>query len=162
MSQPQIRPTNATQWTNRHGTFRQPINNLFDLINGNTGNGFDDYNAMTEAIQAFLGKAIAENKTVRALGGGWSFTKVAAAEGWILNTKMLNMIFPIRSTQSLSSNYKRTPNDLLFAQCGNSIQELNDWLKKNKRSLKTSGASNCLLYTSPSPRDRQKSRMPSS
>jgi len=142
MSQPQIRPTNATQWTNRHDTFTQSINNLFDLINGNTGNGFDDYNAMTEAIQAFLGKAITENKTVRALGGGWSFTKVAAAEGWILNTKMLNMIFPIRSTQSLSSNYKRTPNDLLFAQCGNSIQELNDWLKKNKRSLKTSGASN--------------------
>ena len=142
MSQPQIRPTNATLWINRHDTFTQPINNLFDLINGNTGNGFDDYNAMTEAIQAFLGKAIAENKTVRALGGGWSFTKVAAAEGWILNTKMLNMIFPIRSTQSLSSNYKRTPNDLLFAQCGNSIQELNDWLKKNKRSLKTSGASN--------------------
>jgi len=142
MSQPQIRPTNAKQWTNRHDTFTQPINNLFDLINGNTGNGFDDYNAMTEAIQVLLGKAIAENKTVRALGVGWSFTKVAAAEGWILNTKMLNMIFPIRSTQSLSPNYKRTPNDLLFAQCGNSIQELNDWLKKNKRSLKTSGASN--------------------
>ena len=142
MSQPQIRPTNATQWTNRHDTFTQPINNLFDLINGNTGNGFDDYNAMTTSIQAFLGKAIAENKTVRALGGGWSFSKVAAAEGWILNTKMLNMIFPIRSTQSLSPDYKRTTNDLLFAQCGNSIQELNDWLKKNKRSLKTSGASN--------------------
>ena len=142
MSQPQIRPTNATQWTNRHDTFTQPINNLFDLINGNTGNGFDDYNAMTEAIQAFLGKAIAENKTVRALGGGWSFSKVAAAEGWILNTKMLNMIFPIRKPQSLSPNYKKTPNDLLFAQCGNSIQELNNWLKQNKRSLKTSGASN--------------------
>jgi hypothetical protein len=40
-----------------------------------------------------LAKAITENKTVRALGGGWSFSKVAAAEGWILNTKMLNMIF---------------------------------------------------------------------
>ena len=142
MSQPQIRPTNATQWTNRHDTFTQPINNLFDLINGNTGHGFDDYNAMTVTIQSFLGKAIAENKTVRALGGGWSFSKVAAAEGWILNTKMLNMLFPIRNSQTLSSNYKGTPNDLLFAQCGNSIQELNDWLKKNKRSLKTSGASN--------------------
>jgi hypothetical protein len=35
------------------------------LINGNTGNGFDDYNAMTEAIQALLAKAITENKTVR-------------------------------------------------------------------------------------------------
>src|SRR6187402_1322665 len=142
MSQPQVRLTNATQWTNRHDTFTQPINNLFHLINGNTGNGFDDYNAMTEAIQSLLAKAIAENITIRALGGGWSFSNVAAAEGWILNTKMLNMIFPIRSTQSLSPNYNGTPNNLLFAQCGNSIQELNDWLKKNKRSLKTSGASN--------------------
>lgn len=141
MSLPQIRPTNATEWINRHDTFIQPINNLFDLINGNTGNGFDDYNAMTDAIQAFLGKAIAENKTVRALGGGWSFTKVATAD-WILNTKMLNMLFPIRNIQSLSVNYKRTPDKLLFAQCGNSIQELNNWLKQNKRSLKTSGASN--------------------
>ena len=141
MSQPQIRPTNATEWINRHHTFTQPIDNLFDLINGNTGNGFDDYNAMTDAIQAFLEKAIIENKTVRALGGGWSFTKVATAD-WILNTKMLNMLFPIRNTQSLSPEYKKTPNNLLFAQCGNSIQELNNWLKQNNRSLKTSGASN--------------------
>ena len=32
-----------------------------------------------------------------------------------------------------------------------------DYLKENIENLKT-----CLLYTSPSPRDRQKSRMPSS
>ncbi|HET6766001.1 MAG TPA: FAD-binding protein [Chitinophagaceae bacterium] len=141
MSLPQIRPTNATQWINRHDTFKQPINNLFDLINGNTGNGFDDYNAMTDAVQTFLAKAIAENKTVRALGGGWSFSKVATAE-WILNTKMLNMLFPIRSFQSLSPHYQGSPSNLLFVQCGNSIQELNRWLKQNKRSLRTSGASN--------------------
>jgi hypothetical protein len=141
MSQPQIRPTNATEWINRHETFIHPVDNLFDLINGNTGNGFDDYNAMTGTIQAFLGRAIAENKTVRALGGGWSFTKVATA-GWIVNTKMLNMVFPVRKTQSLSPGFTGVPEDLLFAQCGNSIQELNDWLKKNNRSLKTSGASN--------------------
>ena len=109
MSQPQIRPTNSTAWTNRHDTFTQPIDNLFDLINGSSGNGFDDYNAMTDAIQLFLGRAIAENKTVRPLGGGWSFSKVAAADGWILNTKMLNMLFPIRNPQSLSPQYANIP-----------------------------------------------------
>ena len=141
MSLPQIRPTNATEWINRHDTFIHPINNLFDLVNGNSGNGFDDYNTMTEALQVFIKKAVAENKTIRALGGGWSFTKVATAD-WILNTKMLNMLFPIRNIQSLSPGYKKSPANLLFAQCGNSIQELNNWLKHNKRSLKTSGASN--------------------
>jgi len=141
MSQPEIRATNQTHWINRHDTFNQPIDNLFDLINGNTGNGFDDYNAMTDAIQEFIGKAIAENKTIRALGGGWSFTKVATAD-WILNTKMLNMLFPIRKPESLSPAYPGAPGNLLFAQCGNSIQELNNWLKQNNRSLKTTGASN--------------------
>jgi hypothetical protein len=140
-SQPQILATNATKWTNRHETFTQPIKNLFDLINGSSGNSFSDYNAMTGAIQEFLGRAISENKTVRALGGGWSFTKIAAADGWILNTKMLNMLFPIRKA-SVSPQYAGNFKQLLFAQCGNSIQELNTWLKNNKRSLKTSGASN--------------------
>ena len=43
-----------------------------------------------------------------------------------------------------------------------------DFYKMNQRSSAMTGdmvvveASNCLLYTSPSPRDRQKSRMPSS
>src|SRR4030095_12269917 len=55
---------------------------------------------------------------------------------------MLNMLFPIRNIQSLSPGYKGTPANLLFAQGGNSIQELNNWLRQNKRSLKTSGASN--------------------
>ena len=140
-SQPQIVPTNATSWTNRHETFTQPIQNLFDLINGNSGSNIKDYNAMTSAIQAFLGRAIAEDKTIRALGGGWSFSNIAAAEGWILNTKMLNMLFPIRKT-GVSAQYAGNSNQLVFAQCGNSIQELNSWLKKNNRSLKTSGASN--------------------
>jgi hypothetical protein len=62
MSLPQLNPTNATEWINRHDTFKQPINNLFDLINGNTGNGFNDYNAMTEAIQAFLEKQLQKIK----------------------------------------------------------------------------------------------------
>ena len=46
-----------------------------------------------------------------------------------------------------------------------------DWKSRNKKFRKKSinkfrekvtAAMNCLLYTSPSPRDRQKSRMPSS
>ena len=94
MSLPQIRPTNSTTWANRHNTFVQPLNNLFDLINGKTADGFADYNAMTDAIGAFLGRAIAENQTVRAFGGGWSFSKVATTNGWMLNTRDAEYGFP--------------------------------------------------------------------
>ena len=141
-AQPELTPTNNKKWTNRHDTFTQSIDNLFDIANGDTGNILNDYNATTTAMQSLIGRAIAENKTIRALGGGWSFSKVAATDGWIVNTKQLNMLFNIRNPQSISPQYQGNHDQLLFAQCGNSVQELNTWLKNNNRSLKTSGASN--------------------
>ena len=41
-------------------------------------------------------------------------------------------------------------------------QRLKELLKKNEHLFAPTDADLCLLYTSPSPRDRQKSRMPSS
>src|SRR6186997_2810 len=116
-TQPTITPTNNKTWTNRHNTFTQSIDNLFDIANGKTGVAINDYNATTAAIQAFIGKAITANKTIRALGGGWSFSKVAATDGWILDTKQLNMLFTVRST-SISPQYTGNQDQLLFAQCG--------------------------------------------
>ena len=43
------------------------------------------------------------------------------------------------------------------------IKELSDYLKEfNLTEIEITEKDTCLLYTSPSPRDRQKSRMPSS
>jgi FAD/FMN-containing dehydrogenase len=141
MSAPQIKPTNMKVWTNRHETFKQPIDNLFDISNGDTGNMLNDYNATTAAIGQFIDTAVRNNKRVRVLGGGWSFTKVATADGWMLNTKHLNMVFTV-SEANVAAQYKGKRDQLLFAQCGNSVQELNTYLKKKNRSLKTTGASN--------------------
>ena len=40
--------------------------------------------------------------------------------------------------------------------------EITHWLVRNEKQNKSTAFDTCLLYTSPSPRDRQKSRMPSS
>ena len=55
------------------------------------------------------------------------------------------------------------------AQARLKVQELLDTttqqtttLQKQQEDLRSANAQTCLLYTSPSPRDRQKSRMPSS
>jgi len=141
-AQPQITQTNLKVWTNRHDTFKQPINNLFDVANGDTGSMVDRYLATTASIQALIGKAIEQGKSLRALGGGWSFSKVATTDGWMVNTKKLNMLFPINNPQNTSANYRGRHDQLIFAQCGNSIQELNTYLKTVNKSLKTSGASN--------------------
>lgn len=139
---PRITPTNDKVWTNRHETYSQSIDNLFDIANGNTGNMLNDYNATTAAVQAMIAQAIKQNKKLRALGSGWSFSKVAATDGWLLNTKQLNMLFPINNPENISIHYTGRKDQLLFAQCGNSVQELNTYLKTINKSLKTSGASN--------------------
>lgn len=92
---PQVRSTNLRVWTNRHETFKQQIADMFDISNGDTGNMLNDYNATTLAIGQLIDKAVEKGKTLRALGGGWSFTKVAATDGWMVNTKHLNMRFTI-------------------------------------------------------------------
>jgi FAD/FMN-containing dehydrogenase len=138
---PTIVPTNQKVWENRHETFRQPLDNLYDVNNGESDSLLNDYNATTKAIQDFYTTCTKDNKTIRALGGGWSWTKIAATDGRMLNTKPMNFIFSITG-QSISPAYTGKKDQLLFAQCGNSIKELHTYLNKKGRSLKTCGASN--------------------
>jgi len=138
---PEISPLGFKTWANRHETFTQTINNYYDIKNGDTGNIVSDYNATTAAVQTLIGQAITEGRTVRALGAGWSFSPIAATDGWILNTRFLNMLFTVTS-DSTSNIYPGDRNQLLFVQCGNSVQELNLYLNSVNKSLKTSGASN--------------------
>ena len=140
-AQPQVIPTGDKIWINRHETLEQPVDNIFTIINGDTGNMVNDYNATTVAIQGLIGRAINEVKTLRALGGCWSFSDIAATNGWLVNTMGLNMLFNI-SVSSISAAYQGNRNQLLFAQCGNSVQELNRFLESHGKALKTSGASN--------------------
>jgi FAD binding domain len=139
---PSITATNQKAWTNRHDTVHLAIDNLFDIANGETDDIVADYNATTVAIQGLIRRGIQQNKRLRALGGGWSFNEVAATDGWLLNTKLLNMLIEIRNAASVSDQYQGQRKNLLFAQCGNSMQELNNHLQHTGRSLKTSGASN--------------------
>lgn len=139
---PSIILTNQKEWTNRHETVHQAIDNLIDIANGETASPLNDYNAMTRAIQELIGKAVNENKHLKPLGGGWSFSEVTCTEGWLLNTKLMNLLFELRNPNNISADYPGDRQDLLFAQCGNSMQELNDFLRQKLRSLKTSGASN--------------------
>ncbi|SFC90408.1 FAD-binding protein [Spirosoma endophyticum] len=136
-----IHPTNQKKWSPRHETFVQEINNLFDLANDETDNIVDDYNSTTAGVQQLLQEAIQKNLRLRVVGGEWSFTKITATDGIVLNTKPLNISLKI-TDGSVQSAYAKTADDLYFSQCGVSVQELTDRLRKRKRSLMTSGASN--------------------
>ena len=134
--------TGFTTWENRHETFVETIRDLYELGNDSSLAPIDSYNDTTKGLQQLIGEAISKKIPLRALGSGWSWTKIATADaGLMLDTKPLNLIFDI-SGPSVSAAYKGDPSKLFLAQCGNGVWEISKFLKNRNLSLKTSGASN--------------------
>jgi hypothetical protein len=138
---PEIIKSGLREWENRHLTFTQKVDDVYDMWNARTGDAVADYNAMTGAVQQFLRESAEAGACVRALGAGWSWTRIAATEGRMLNTKGLNLRFNIPQA-SVSPLYQKPASHLLFAQCGNSVKELFAFLQRKNQTLCTSGASN--------------------
>ena len=132
----------ATHWQNKHETFVESINNMYEIGNEAALDALDSYNDTTKGLQDLITESIQSNLQLRALGAGWSWMKIATAEGGLMfDTKPLNNIFDI-SKQSVADSYKGDVSKLFFAQCGNGVWELGKYLKNKKLSLRTSGASN--------------------
>ncbi|PKV51461.1 FAD binding domain-containing protein [Aquimarina sp. MAR_2010_214] len=138
------------KWENRHQNFTQKLtqNASFKVRNDDSlSKGADKYIATTKNLQWLIGHAIDENIRLRAMGSGWSFSKVAVSEGGILDTKSLRLSFSV-SKPNISNEYLNKgglAEDLFFVQCGVSVLQLNSKLEKEKRpnrSIKASGASN--------------------
>lgn len=129
------------QWRNLHGTCSQKITDFYDLANETVGTVLENYSDTTRGIQQLMETALESGVPIRPLGGNWSLSPIAATPGIILNTKPLNIRFSIRE-ESLDPSYTGAANNLCFAQCGNGIWELSDYLQKRGLSLSAVGASN--------------------
>jgi FAD/FMN-containing dehydrogenase len=139
-----IVPQDYSHWENKHQTVKQRVNRFYDIANppeSAEGSRIQKLKATISALQALIGEAIRDDIPLRALGSGWSFSKVAATSGLMLNTEYLNWIMEM-SRASVSSAYPEDYTHLRFVQCGTTIGELNIHLAKKELSLKTSGASN--------------------
>jgi len=133
------------QWTNKHENFTHNLvqNASFKLWNPPGQKHRERYMATTKNFQWLIDHGITNNLKLRAIGSGWSFTKVGVTEGGLIDTASLNFSFPITQKYT-STNYAKTSEDLYFLQCGAIIHEVNTRLaaKTPQRSIKASGASN--------------------
>lgn len=133
---------------NKHENFKQKLvkGASFHLFNPKSnGVGKNRYRATTKNLQWLIQHGIDNQLRLRALGSGWSFSKVAATNGGLIDTKELRLSFKLND-DFLTPEYLGTgknADDLFFVQCGMSILHLNKKLEKEQnRSLKASGASN--------------------
>lgn len=133
----------SRNWSNKHENYSVPVAGLYDIWNPDVSDSrmIQGYRATTRSLQNLITDAISEGVRLRAIGSAWSISQAVATDGWLINTKPLNWIFRI-SDKSVAENYPGDTSNLLFAQCGVSIGELNRYLSERGKSLKTSGASN--------------------
>lgn len=129
------------RWQNWHQNFTQPVKQLLDVWNAKPEVAdLNTYAGTTRGLEKLVGQALKDGTSVRALGAGWSFSPIAATDGILINTKPLNYRFALEG--SAHPQHRGDPSNLFFAQCGNSVAELDHYLDSVGKSLKTCGASN--------------------
>lgn len=141
--EPDFRVSPLRRWVNWHETFKpQSIRKLVDVWNARPNEtSARSYNATTGGLQALIEEALIHGSSIRALGGGWSFSDVARTDGIVINTRPLNYRFAVAASQT-HPNFHGDATNLAFVQCGISVADLSRHLMSRQKSLKTSGASN--------------------
>ena len=136
------KPGKQLNFVNWHQTVKQPLRGRFELHNPESTPSLLGYQATARALQELAASAQQKATRLRALGAAWSFSEVAAVDGWLLDTAYLNWVFRL-DRHSLTDVWAARAAGLVLAQCGVTIHELNRYLEHDKhRSLRTSGASN--------------------
>jgi len=134
-------------WENGHQTFTQHFTKdaCFKLtLPDSLASSAEKYRATTANFMWLIQHAIDNNLQMRAMGNGWSFSKVAVSDGGVVDTKSLRLSFALRDSFVAPEylNSGKHSSDLFFVQCGMSILQLDEKLEEGGRSLKASGASN--------------------
>lgn len=148
-----IKPWTISEFSNLHDNFTQKLDRdqSYDLfINTDSFNGLKDYekyNKCTANLKWVIGDAIAKNINIRAMGSGWSLSKVAVSDDAIINTKRLRLKFRLKhedfDPKFLAQGHE--PSKFMFLQCGNTVISINKLLESGTnppKSLCVSGGSN--------------------
>ncbi|HET9040861.1 MAG TPA: FAD-binding protein [Gemmatimonadales bacterium] len=136
-----VRDTGQRRWQNWHQTVDQSLERWLVVSNADPHQStIPGYNATTRVLQDLMGQARDKDLSIRAHGGTWSFSPIAATEGILLNTQPLNYRFRMGAEQFHPANAGGAA--LIFAQCGMAIVELNRYLAPLGLALQTCGASN--------------------
>jgi FAD/FMN-containing dehydrogenase len=137
------------KWANVHVTTGAKVDAMIQVDNSAPlgtpqPQGLNALKIVAQDLDQLVQEAKLKGKHVRALGSGWALSDLVATDGWLVNTKFLNGCFDVHDSQfDPAFAAARRPN-IVLAQCGVSIAELNVYLEVtapngNRRALQTSG-----------------------
>lgn len=136
------------EWENRHQSFKQSLRAgaSYKLHNPDLPKLWDRYMATVGNFQWLIGQAVDNGYPLRALGRGWSFSKVGVCDGGIVDTMALTLSFNMTPALTHPDYLGHGDvHDLFMAQCGLGIELLDRKLEEEsspKRCICASGAAN--------------------
>ncbi len=131
----------VSSWTNAHWVYSQEIQGIYDFHNQapfDQSQAFQNYVSQVGEIQSLIQELMAQKVRVRARGAGWSFSKVAATDGFMLNPQFLKTFFPLSPAHVVPGI--NNSNFFLF-QCGMAVHDVHMALARHNKALPASGSS---------------------
>lgn len=139
-------------WTGVHVTHRTTVAEIFDVDNvgpdGTLLTGFDMFRHAGESLDTLIGEARDAGKRVLPIGAGWALSKINVTDGWLVNTKLLNGCYDIGGRYFDDAYPAGDRRNVVLAQAGMQIAELNDYLEliprddADRRAIQAAGIGN--------------------
>lgn len=139
-------------WNGAHVTHKTTVAELIDVDNvgrdGTLLTGFEMFRQAGESLDEVIREARDAEQRVLAIGSGWALSKINITDGHLVNTKLLNGCYDI-GEQYFDGRYPAADRrNVVLAQAGMQIAELNALLEitprdvGDKRALKAAGIGN--------------------
>ncbi len=139
-------------WNGVHGTYRTTVAEIFDVDNvgpdGTLLTGFDMFRHAGESLDALIREARDAGRRILPIGAGWALSKINITDGWLVNTKLLNGCYDIGERYFDDAYPAADRRNVVIAQAGMQIAELNAYLElvprndADRRAIKAAGIGN--------------------
>lgn len=133
------------EFKNVHGNYYEPFKEIIRLWNDPAKKGLEAYNDTTQDIHSIIAHAIEKDIRIRACGSLWSLSRVPYVNGGHIFS------YNEEDEQDMDVKFFLPDNvvfgeipasNLLFAQCGTTIKEINHYCALKGQSIQTTGAGN--------------------
>lgn len=139
-------------WTGVHVTNRTTVAEIVNVDNvGPNGallSGWEMFRYAGESLDLLIRQARAAGKRILPIGSGWALSAINITDGWLVNTKLLNGCYDIGDKYLHEDYPAENRRNVVLAQCGMQIAELNAYLElipqkdADRRAIHAAGIGN--------------------
>jgi FAD/FMN-containing dehydrogenase len=139
-------------WSGVHVTHTTTVNEIFNVDNvgpdGTLLAGFEMFQYAGESVDGLIREARETGQRVLPIGASWALSKINVTDGWLVNTKLLNGCYDVGEEYFDAAYPSGERRNVVLAQAGMQIAELNDYLElvprkdPDRRAIKAAGIGN--------------------